>query len=124
MGFCTVVNCMDGRVQEPVIEFLEKRFNCEYVDCITEPGPVKILAEHDDKQLLEHLTNMINISVNKHKSVSVSIVAHFDCAGNPLPEDKQKIQLESAVSYVSGLYPDIEVIGLWVGQDWKVTEVC
>ncbi|MHA1252503.1 MAG: carbonic anhydrase, partial [Candidatus Helarchaeota archaeon] len=27
MKFCTVINCMDGRVQIPVINYLRKRFN-------------------------------------------------------------------------------------------------
>jgi len=39
MEFCTAINCMDGRVQIPVISFLEERFNARYVDVISEPGP-------------------------------------------------------------------------------------
>ena len=39
MRFCTVINCMDGRVQLPVIRHMKERFNAEYVDSITEPGP-------------------------------------------------------------------------------------
>ena len=32
MKFCTAVTCMDGRIQLPVIAYLQKRFNAEYVD--------------------------------------------------------------------------------------------
>ena len=39
MSFCTVVNCMDGRVQLPVIRYLQERFEVPYVDSITEVGP-------------------------------------------------------------------------------------
>jgi len=39
MIFCTAVNCMDGRVQLPVINYLKERFSANYVDMITEPGP-------------------------------------------------------------------------------------
>ena len=36
--FCTVINYIDGRVQLPVIRYLQKRFDAEYVDSITEAG--------------------------------------------------------------------------------------
>ena len=36
--FATAINCMDGRVQLPVIKFLQERFKAEYVDIISEPG--------------------------------------------------------------------------------------
>ena len=39
MSFCTAINCMDGRVQLPVIRFLQERFKVDYVDVISEPGP-------------------------------------------------------------------------------------
>lgn len=43
--FAAVINCMDGRTQVPVIEFMKSRCGVDYVDMVTEPGPVKILAE-------------------------------------------------------------------------------
>jgi hypothetical protein len=45
MHFCTVINCMDGRVQLPVNKYLQKRFNVAYVDSITEAGPVRIISD-------------------------------------------------------------------------------
>ena len=39
MIFFTTIKCKDGRVQLPVISYLQKRFNVQYVDSITEPGP-------------------------------------------------------------------------------------
>ena len=52
MKFYTVINCMDGRVQLPVIKYLQKRFNVEYVDSITEAGPNLVLSEHKNYILL------------------------------------------------------------------------
>jgi len=43
--FATAINCMDGRCQLPVIEWMKKRYGVEYVDMITEPGPDGVLAE-------------------------------------------------------------------------------
>ena len=39
MSFYTTINCMDGRVQLPVISYLMERFGVQYVDAITGPGP-------------------------------------------------------------------------------------
>ncbi len=43
--FAVAINCMDGRIQIPVIDYVKKRFHVRYVDMITEPGPVRILSE-------------------------------------------------------------------------------
>jgi len=47
--FVTVINCIDGRVQKPVINKFQKDYNADYIDMITEPGPNLILAENSKK---------------------------------------------------------------------------
>lgn len=123
MEFCTVINCMDGRVQLPVIQYMQKEFNVEYVDSITEPGPVGILANQSDAALIESIFNRLDISVYKHKARLVAIVAHDDCAGNPLAEQEQMLQLESSVNIVKEKYPELKVIGLWVDMQWRVHKI-
>ena len=123
MSFCTVINCMDGRVQLPVINYLMGRLNVVYVDSITEPGPVRILSEQTDSQLVDSISSRLDISIKKHKSRAIAIVAHYDCAGNPVGKDEQLKQLGSAIVYVAQKYPDVEVLGLWVDENWTVTEV-
>ena len=123
VSFCTAINCMDGRVQLPVIEYLKDRFGVTYVDSVTEPGPVKILAEQIDSQLAESIFDRVDISVGKHKSTGIAIVAHFNCAGNPAEESAQKKQLISAIENISVKYPELPVVGLWVDNEWKVFEV-
>ena len=118
--FCTVINCMDGRTQIAAIEYLCKHCNTKYVDSITEPGPVKIIAEYTDLSVLENMWRCIDISVNKHNSCCISIVAHHDCAGNPLPKSEQIKQLEKAVKNVKLKYPDIPVEGIWIDENWQV----
>jgi hypothetical protein len=53
--FITVINCMDGRVQLPVNNWLRKRFNANFVDTITEPGPNRILATNRPKFLVDSI---------------------------------------------------------------------
>ena len=121
-SFCTVINCMDGRAQQPVIEFLQTHFKVPYVDSVTEPGPVAILAEQNDSALIASIRSRLEISVGKHKSVGIAVVAHDDCAGNPVGPDIQKEQLTRAVAFVQSQYPSLPTLGLWVDADWTVSQ--
>ncbi len=49
--FGTVINCMDGRVQDPVAHWLREAYHLDYVDAITEPGADRVLAEGTPEQL-------------------------------------------------------------------------
>ncbi len=119
--FCTSIHCMDGRIQEPVIRFLKARYQVKYVDVITEPGPCRILAENRDKELVKSIVERINISVMKHKSQLIAVSGHHDCAGNPCDADTQKNQIKKSIDFCRDLYPNIDMIGLWIDNNWEVT---
>ncbi len=123
MSFCTAVNCMDGRVQKPVFQFLKSRFRAKYVDMITEPGPNRLLAEQVTTGQVESILARIDISVEKHGSKGIAVVGHHDCAGNPTDEEVQTDHNERAVRFLRERYPGVEVIALWVDHRWDVTEV-
>jgi len=119
-SFATAINCMDGRAQKPVIEYIQKNFRVDYVDMITEPGPNKILSEGKDVNIIESLKKKIGISVKKHGSQVIIVVAHYDCAGNPTNEDVQKEQLLKAIDViVSWKFAVKKVIALWLDEDFK-----
>ncbi len=123
MNFCTVINCMDGRVQLPVIHYLQQRFGVEYVDTITEPGPCRILAERTNAALVQSILMRLNISVEKHGSQNLAVVGHHDCAGNPVNRDEQMQHLQQAIEFLRGQYAGMEIIGLWVDEQWQVEEI-
>ena len=123
MKFCTVINCMDGRTQLPVITYLQKRFNAKYVDSITEPGPNLILSKQSDSYLVESILARLKISVEKHKSVGVAVVGHYDCAGNPAKKEEQIQHIEESIKCIQQQYTELEIIGLWVGENWEVQEI-
>ena len=114
---------MDGRVQVPVISFMQKRFDAPYVDSITEPGPNFILAEQRDFSLLQSIDSRLKISVEKHKSEAIAIVGHHDCAGNPTSEDEQKIQVRKSKAILEYRYPELPIYGLWLDENFDVHEV-
>lgn len=115
---------MDGRVQLPVINYLKARFGVDYIDSVTEAGPVLYLAEKTDSEQTKSIVRRTEISLNRHKSKGIAVVAHYDCAGHPAGEEKQLNQLISAVNSLAGRYPNIEITGLWVDSNWIVTEIC
>ena len=120
--FATAINCMDGRTQEPIISWAKKTFEVDYVDAITEPGPDKILAEGPDT-LVESIKNRVMISVNKHGSQNVIIVSHHDCAGNPVSKEEHLDQLKKSVDVISSWKLGVKIIGVWIGEDWKVNKL-
>lgn len=122
MSFCTVINCMDGRTQLPVNTYLTDLLKVDYVDTITEAGPVRILGDEPDSKLAEVILSRIDISTGKHGSCCVAIVAHHDCAGDPVCEEIQRGQLDRAVRFIAGRYPSLSVLGLWVDANWSVSQ--
>ncbi len=121
--FCTVINCMDGRTQLPVINYMLKYFSTDYVDSVTEAGPVAILSDQQDSDLANSILRRVKISLDKHGSCVIAIVAHHDCAGNPLDEQSQLVQLTKAVEFIASQFPNAKTIGLWVDDAWHVTQI-
>ena len=121
--FVTVINCMDGRVQEPVIRWMKENYGAQFVDMITEPGPEKILAERGDRDLVASIKKRVEISVHKHGSVHVAVAGHFDCAGNPCGKEEKLGQIRQAAETVRSWNMQVNVIELWIGSDWQVQKV-
>jgi hypothetical protein len=121
--FATAINCMDGRTQLPVIEWVKREHKVDYVDTITEPGPVRILATATDAAALESIKRRLSISVTRHGSTSVAIVAHADCAGNPVDKETQLRQLRMAAAAVLCWGFDVQLDLLWLGDNWQVERI-
>ena len=117
--FGTVINCMDGRTQLPLNEWMKKEFSLDYVDTITEPGPNGILARGEDT-LVESIKKRVGISVNGHGSRIIVLVGHHDCAGNPGPKDMQDEQVLKGIEIIEKWKLPARILGVWVGDDWKV----
>lgn len=122
-SFATVLNCMDGRVQVPVILHLLDRFGVEYIDTITEAGMVRYLSDEMKSPQTESTLHSILISIEKHGSRQIAIVAHDDCAGNPIPAEMQQDQIRVSVRRLKEHFPQCEILGLWVDEDFQVHEI-
>ena len=123
MKFCTVINCIDGRVQLPVIEYLKKRFDVEFVYTITEPGPTLILADRKYHDIIQSIHDKLRFSISEHNSVGAAIVCHHGCIGNPAPKIEQIAHLRIAIRLLQIEHVGTEIIGLWVTDKSEVEEV-
>jgi heterodisulfide reductase subunit A-like polyferredoxin len=121
-AFCTAINCMDGRVQLPVIEYMKARLGVVYVDNITEPGPVRALGDAGQEEVAESIVRRVGASVEGHGSEVVAVVAHHDCTGNPLDKGAQLAQLVRSADLISGRFPAVRVLGVWVDEHGAVHE--
>lgn len=120
--FATAINCIDGRTQVPVIEFLKQNYNVDFVDLITFPGVDGVLTS-DRNDVIELIKRNVEISIKAHASNLVVISGHYDCAGNPVDEDTHIKQILNAVEKIKQWGFDVEVKGLWIDENWKVKEL-
>ncbi len=119
-SFACAINCMDGRVQDAVKNFIIENYGVDYVDMVTEPGPNKILASPELAEgLVENIKKRVEISVHHHGSKIVAIVGHFGCAGNPTEKETQIEHLKKAQKIIESFGFPVEIILLWVDGDWK-----
>jgi len=120
--FACAINCMDGRTQDAVKNYIKNNYGADYVDMVTEPGPNKILADNADSAVIENIKKRVEVSVHHHGSKVIAIVGHFGCAGNPAEKEEQIQHLKKAEEVVKGFGFDAEIIKLWVDGDWTTVE--
>ena len=117
----TCLNCMDGRVQLPVITWIKANYPVDFVDVITEAGMDGVLAKQKD---IAEVSRSIKVSVNLNKSTRLFVVGHYDCRGNPVDEKLHRQEVIDAVKRLKPLWPAQDVMGLWVNDRWQVELVC
>jgi hypothetical protein len=120
--FATAINCIDGRVQQPVAEWLRQKANVKHVDMVTIPGPDKAMSS-SRMLTIEDLRQQVRISVKAHGSRVVAVAGHYDCAANPGSRHYHVKQIRHAVDVVALWGFPVDVYGLWVNENWQVEVV-
>ena len=121
--FGCAINCIDGRAQTAVIEWVKFHGGVQYVDVITEPGADGVVAGSLSGDLDQIFRNT-NVSMSAHSPGIVAIAGHFDCAGNPVSNEDHLDQIRTAASNVRGWYPSVRVVGLFVNEFGTIDVVC
>lgn len=116
MTFATCLNCIDGRVQLPAINWIMKNYNVKYVDMITKAGIDEFLADKnsDIHEILEN----VEVSISGHGSKNIFVAGHYDCAANPVDDLTHQKQINTAVKRIKNIFPDLNVIGLWIDENF------
>ncbi|GAA0286951.1 hypothetical protein GGQ92_000897 [Gracilibacillus halotolerans] len=120
--FVTAINCMDGRVQEPVIKWLKETYKADYVDMITEAGPNKILL-YGPNETIEAIKEKLKISYEKHGSKVLAIAGHYDCAGYPVSREKKIGKIKHSIELIQTWGLEMEIVGLYINENWEVEVV-
>lgn len=113
MEFATALSCIDGRIQRPVNDFLLAEFGVTHLDTVTRAGIIKYLTSAYDPATTGIVADL-DASVRAHSSKHLALVAHRDCAGNPVDDGTQLSQLEDGVAHFRRRYPELSVVGVWV----------
>ncbi|QKY71381.1 carbonic anhydrase [Lentibacillus sp. CBA3610] len=120
--FATAINCMDGRVQLPVIEWMKEKFSVQYIDMITEAGPNKLLLEGTEQEI-QSIKSRVQVSHEAHGSGVIAIVGHHGCAGNPVSKEEKWTQIKKSVETINTWGLSLKVLGLYVNENWEVETV-
>ena len=116
--FVTCLNCIDGRVQIPVINWIITNYDVEYVDMITAPGIDGLMADRGNN--IKDILEKISISKKVHSTNQIFIVGHHNCLANPVTSEVHKKQIIESVYRIKKLNLNCNVIGLWVDSRSKI----
>jgi len=117
--FGTAVNCIDGRTQLPITEWIKKNYDVDFVDMITEPGVDKMLSQGGAEEITA-IKSKVLISINAHHSNVIVVAGHHDCAGNPVPKEEHLNQIRKGVQTIRSWNLPVRVIGVWINDKWNI----
>ena len=113
--FATAITCIDGRVQQPISDWMKLRFNVRYVDLITEPGPDKLFAEASH-ELIDAMVRKTIFSIKHHHSRVVALTGHDTCAANPVSREEHFEQILEGVRILESYNLPVQIVGLWLNE--------
>lgn len=119
--FATAITCIDGRVQQPVADWMKLHTNVDYVDLITEPGPDKVLSS-ESTYVVDEIIRKVSFSVRYHESAVVALCGHYDCAANHAGREEHIEQIREGVRVLLSYDLKVRILGLWLSE-WNSVEL-
>jgi hypothetical protein len=120
--FAVAVSCIDGRVHQPVIDWVRTTVGVDRVDLVTEPGPDAALAECPTPRCAT-VRERLDVSLRAHAPRAVVIAGHDDCAANPVDRSTHRRQIADAARELAAWGHDVPVLGVWVTAEGAVEAV-
>ncbi len=119
--FATAITCIDGRVQQPITDWMKLHANVHYVDLITEPGPDKLISA-GSTYAVDEVVRKVSFSLTHHASTVVAVTGHHDCAANAATKEEHIEQILEGVRVVLSYRLNARVLGLWLSE-WESVEL-
>ena len=119
--FATAITCIDGRVQQPIVDWMKLNVNVDYVDLITEPGPDKALND-GPVHVIDEIVRKVSFSILHHSSNIVAVTGHHDCAANDADKEEHIEQILEGVRVLLSYQINARVLGLWLNE-WNSVEL-
>ncbi len=106
-SFGAALTCIDGRITDLVVDRLRREWGVDHVDLVTTPGPETLAHVGDGEAALSAL----QVSVDRHRSREVAVVAHTDCAANDVDDELRRRQVRETVTATRNRLPASTVTG-------------
>lgn len=116
--FALVLNCVDGRVQRPLLSWIREELSLEKADYLTLPGPDGAFAEGGAE--LERARRLAGFLSEHRRHTCLVVAGHHDCLGNPVADEAHRRQIEAAARTAHGWGLTPRTIGAWIGEGWTV----
>jgi hypothetical protein len=119
--FALALNCVDGRVQRPLLRWIDDALALDRVDTITLPGPDATLLDGGEEgdRARRHATFL----AERRHHACVIVAGHHDCLGNPVDEAEHLRGIERAADVVHGWALCPRTLGVWIDHEWRVRVV-
>ena len=121
--FATAITCIDGRVQQPIMDWVKLQVNVHHVDLVTEPGPDKVLSR-ESTYVVDEIIRKVSFSIRHHASNVVAVSGHYDCAANPATREEHLEQIKEAVRVLQSYRLNARILGLWLNEWHSVELIC
>jgi carbonic anhydrase len=118
--FATAITCIDGRVQQPIVDWMKLHTNVHYVDLITEPGPDKLVSS--ESPAVDEVVRKVSFSIHHHASTVVALTGHHDCAANAGDKDDHIEQILAGIRVLLSYNLNVRILGLWLSE-WNSVEL-
>lgn len=119
--FALALNCVDGRVQWPLLRWIDDALALDRVDTITLPGPDGTLLDGgEEKDRARH--HAAFLAERRHHEC-VIVAGHHDCLGNPVDDAEHRRQIERAAGVVHDWALCPRTLGVWIDHRWRVRVV-
>ena len=119
--FATAITCIDGRVQQPIADWMKLNLNVHYVDLITEPGPDKALSD-GPVHIIDEIVRKVSFSILNHSSNVVALTGHYDCAANDADKEEHIEQILEGIRVLLSYRLNARVLGLYLNE-WNSVEL-